>query len=206
MPFNTPLLDNFDRADAASLGANWTDLFNGCAIASNQAAGEAAGANFCMWNVATYGPDCEAWIEFSALPGNNLTFGVYLGLVDTGSVVNIDGYLVSFVHQTGGTDIVRITRITNAVGTQLGADISQEFAATDYLGIRRVVSTGTISALRFDGTDTTVIGTRTDTTYTAVGNLALTIEGTTGRINSFGGGNLRIKDMITGDGLIASRR
>lgn len=199
---STALLDNFDRADAASLGASWTDLFNGCAISSNQAAGEAAGANFSMWNVATYGPDCEAWIEISALPGNNLTFGVYARLVDTGSVVNIDGYIVSFVHQTGGTDIVRISRITNAVGTQLGADISQEFSNGDYLGIRCIGST--IYALRSSGGTPSVLGARTDATYSAAGNIAITIEGTTGRVNSFGGGTYVPESIIGTTGIAFS--
>src|ERR1035437_295444 len=76
---NKSVLDNFNRAGPA-LGANWTTISGDTAsvIASSTvlAASSRAATDGVYWNVAQYGPDCEAYITVPTI--NVASLGVWL--------------------------------------------------------------------------------------------------------------------------------
>lgn len=192
MPPVNAVRDNYNRADAASLGSNYTDyVASGFAgnigIASNQAAGQTAGNNLVMWNVNTDGPDCESAITINTKPANGAAVALYLRGQQISNILTIDGYLCAMITDAG-TDIFRIQRIDNAVATTLGADITQEFTAGNSFRFSAVGSTLTVEY--FNGTSWSVLGSRTDSTYTAAGNPGLLMVGTTARVDNWIAGTL----------------
>ena len=188
-PYGSPLLDNFNRADEDPIGAPWTGpmisgspslrlLSNELAVRSGQTSGG-------IYYTGTY-TDCEAWVVLAnKLDGSRLVVAVRTA--DAGTA-NVDQYRVDLLPQAGAAnDITRIGRLDNSSLTTLGADIVQEFnAADDGLGIAIIGST--IEAWRWDGATWNLLGTRTDSTYTAAGNFALEINGATSVYDDFGGG------------------
>ena len=67
-PYGTALLDDFTRADAGTLGANWTaDAFGfglgSFSIVSNQAS-SGSGFHSNWWSAASFGADQEAYFTF----------------------------------------------------------------------------------------------------------------------------------------------
>lgn len=179
MPFPfTPILDDFNRANNADLGANWTPIFNTIAVNSNQAVGGSASTNFEYWNVTQF-EDSEVYATIVTVPVSTAGFSLAVRLKDVGSVATVDGYAAAFV-KAAGADTIDIRRITNGSPTVL-TSISQEFANGDTIGFRAV---GNVLTVYLNGT--AVLST-TDSTYT-VGYLGLTMDTTTARVDNFGGG------------------
>lgn len=183
-PTNPTIIDSFNRADE-NPATNWTALAGAIKVVSNQAAGNAVTDNLAFYSPSTQGPDVDITIPISVREGNNNYVAVLARLKDTGSIATLDGYLVGH-YQLTGTDAIRVYRLDNAVGTQLGADISQESAAGDLLNVTIVGST--IQVWYFNGTSWALIGTRTDSTYPAAGSVGLGIYNTTGRVDYYQGG------------------
>lgn len=184
----TGILDTFDRADAATLGANWTDLTNGWAIASNQAAPEVNNvANWSLWSAAQFGPDCECFVDVPTKPTANARF-VLLSIRSTTLVDStLDGYEVYFLTASGN-DTQHIDRRDNNVATQLGASITDEFNSGESLGIEMIGTT--IALYNKVGGTWTQIATRTDATYTAAGYIGIQGNNTGTRLDNFGGGTI----------------
>ena len=70
------MLDNFNRANG-SVGANWTVLKFGSFAAMNISAGVAVNASSSLyawnyWNVASFGPDVEAYATVASYSGNDV--------------------------------------------------------------------------------------------------------------------------------------
>lgn len=185
----TPVRDNFNRADSANLGANWTSLTAAqIGISSNQADG-VSGNCLSYYNVEEYGAAQESYVTIAVKPATGETAAVYVRMKDVASILTLDCYLAGLIPQAG-TDLVRVQRVDNAVATTLGSDISQEFNAGDKLMLRAIGST--LSIWRYDaGTGVwTQIGTRTDSTYLAGGRIGMIIQNTTTRLDDFGGGEV----------------
>lgn len=184
MPFTTPILDNFNRANGDA-GANWTDLLGALDINSNQGAGNTT-QNVSYWNVRTYGANMEAWIEVPTKPADTALMDIGVRIADVGSIATVDGYSAR-VAPVSGTDVLSLQRITNGAGTTL-ASVNQEFASGDSLGIRAVGSR--IELWWRSGSGLwQLMTTATDSTYTAGGYISLTIVGTTCRVDNFAGGD-----------------
>jgi hypothetical protein len=182
----TPVLDDFNRADGG-VGANWSTFagLGGLNVASNQVAGSGASANLQYWNVSQYGPKSEAHLKITAKPGNGQAIAVSLRCKDVSSISTLDGYTLAAIQQSG-TDVLRCQRVDNSVATTLGADISQEYAAGD--GILLRANGSTLEIEYFNGSAWTQLTTRSDATYQGAGYLMVTVQGTTGRADDFGGG------------------
>lgn len=179
MPFPfSPILDDFNRANNADLGSNWTPIFNTIAVNSNQAVGGSASTNFEYWNVEQF-ENSEVYATIISVPVSTAGFSLALRLKDVGSVVTVDGYAAAFIKQAG-TDTIDIRRITNGSPTVL-TSISQEFSANDVIGFRAV---GNVLTVYLNGT---AILSTTDNTYT-IGYLGLTMDTTAARVDNFGGG------------------
>lgn len=198
---SSPVLDNFNRADGDGLGSNWTepvfsaDTGSDWDISSNQAAsGGGSNRSSAYWNPATFGANCEAYVTIATKPGTNGRVAeLYARLV------NIDGtpggYMVRAITQAG-TDLVRIIRLNEDGSlTQLGADISQEIANGDKLGIECIGDQ--IAAYLFTGGSWAQLGVRTDSTFGGAGNVGIGTNVGSTRLDDFAAGTVsNTKSMV----------
>lgn len=183
MAFNPPVIDDFNRA---SLGANYTTLAGTATITANQLAASAAPA------VTVYTPgnyqDVWAWMEISVLSavGTNTDLGVRVANI--GSILTLTAYGVRFAR-LAGTDTLSLIRFDAPVTPVILATFNQEVAAGDCIGIR--VYGNELTAWYRSGAsgNFTYLGSTTDNTYTAAGDVSFTIPDTTARINQWGGGD-----------------
>jgi hypothetical protein len=186
------LKDDFNRADAGDLGANWTepaistDASSNWTIATNRAApgGGSAVRSSAYYNVATYGANYEAYFTIATGTKNGRYTELYGGLHDFAAP---DGYAVRYAA-AAGTDAVRIFRIDDNTFTQLGADISQEMTTNEKLGIER--SGTAIAAYRYAAGAWAQLGTRTDGTYTSAGYVGIGSNHTFPAIDDFYAGTV----------------
>ena len=208
----TGVLDNFNRGNAESLGANWTAewWFSGTEnlqdILSSQAADDdqfSVGGDY--YNVATYGADAEVHCTINALDDENGS-SYLIGLrITTPGDSTTDGYR-SLLTNMAGTEIVRLQRGDNTVWTTLGADINQAYSVGDGLGEDAISSTH--AAHRRSSGAWSSLGSRTDATYGGAGYLGL---GTYGEgsvrllADDFGGGRVVTAGVETFPPVPASR-
>lgn len=189
MPFpSTPILDSATQADSGPpTSANWSAStgLSGLSVTSNQF-NSASGTRFSYWNPTTFGPDAECYATIATKGNNTELFAVYARLQQTSSFATLDGYTV-FVTPAAGTDAFTVQRIDNGVGTTLGSTISQEIASGDAIGIEIIGST-IAAKYKASGGSWTELGTRTDSTYSSAGNIAMAMAGTVYRGDDFGGG------------------
>jgi hypothetical protein len=195
MPGTTAILDAFTRANSTTtLGANWslaTDFsLGGTNLGINtNAAYKGGGTGYVVmyWNVATFGPSCEAYMTVATEPTSGQPPAVYARLVNPG-VSTLDGYNVSYT--VGAPDSWAIKRSDNGTDTQLGASVSQAVAAGEKILIECIGST--IKGFLFTGGAWSEVLSRSDATYSAAGFVGMygTGSDTTWRYDDFGGGTL----------------
>ena len=189
----TGIIDAFDRADGqpSFTGGGWTNQIEGAnsgtlSILTNQLAvltngtGESSSA---WYNTSTYGADCEVYCTVSTLPGAGNPTELYARLASPGSAA-VDGYSVMFWHSDS---VLRVYRYDNGATTQLGADISRTSVAGDSFGMQIIGSTIEVW-YKASGGVWSSYGTRTDSTYSAEGNLGVGMWFSTVRVDDFGGG------------------
>jgi hypothetical protein len=190
----TGILDNFDRANAANLGANWS-LFHAWAGGSSSSFGISSNTvyndNTSDWvdmyyNPATYGPDCECYLTLSTLPVYD-GMGVKLRGKDPGA--NSDCYEV--VVSLASPNVWGIYRMDDGVETRLGSSFTQSVSAGEKIGIEAIGDT--IKAYHYTGGawSEKSSGGRVDSTYGAAGYLTFYGEGSdVWRYDDFGGGTV----------------
>lgn len=191
------VLDAFTRADASTLGANWSSFFadgansGNQAIVSNQLYQQHGGfSNYTgmYWNPSTFGADSESYFTIVTKPNDSSNDKpVIMARIRQPGNSTYDSYGVTYFDSNGG---VFIQRADNSVGTQLGATISQANNNGDKIGIEIIGST--ISAYYNTGSGWTNIGSRVDATYADAGYIGFYIPGNTtnGRFDDFGGGTI----------------
>jgi len=104
-----PATDNFNRADAGTLGANWTDQLNGYSIHVNAAEPETGSAdNAAYWSADSFGADHYSQIKLTTIQDGGPT--VRIAGVGAGTV---DGYLLSC--QAAATTIQRLDNDTGTI-------------------------------------------------------------------------------------------
>jgi hypothetical protein len=195
VPGSTAVLDTFNRANSTTtLGSNWSLLtdftLGGTNLGINtNAAYKGSGTGYVVmyWNPATFGPLCEAYITVATEPSSGQNVAVYARTQQPGSGTN-DGYNVAYT--TGSPDSWKITRSDNGVDTQLGASVNQAVAAGEKILIE--CNGSTITGYLFTGGAWVAVLSRTDTTYSAAGNIGFYGTGadTTWRYDDFGGGTV----------------
>ncbi len=183
----TASLDNFNRADATTLGSSWTDIVNGWSISASQAAPENNGNdNDSLWSASTFGSDCEVYTEIPTLPTeNNRVVNLWIRATTLVEATR-DGYVGYYQFVSAGTDINRMYRADNNSFTQLGADVNQDFSAGDSLGVEAIVSD--IALYRKNAGTWAKLMTRNDATYTSAGYIGIRGNNTGTRLDNFSGG------------------
>lgn len=188
MPFpTTGLLDNFNRGnEGPPLSANWTAVATGHQVVGNAAVpgGESFGV-VSMYNVSTYGADCEAYVTLAThitarmgviLRGTTLVEGTWDGY-----------YVVAFTN----TDDIVIERVDDDARTQLGAAVAFVWADGDKIGGEAIG--GTIKGYIDDGgAGWAEKISRDDATYGAAGYVGIRSYVTAGgaEYDDFGGGTV----------------
>lgn len=162
------VIDDYNRADAATLGANWSSepLNNGAAmpaIVTNRAMSQGAFSSVAAWyNAATFGPDVEV-AHTLPVAGSQYVY-LFVRLTDPSASANTaDGYALELVNTA-----MNIYRQDNAVGTALGAEQTVTFPSSgDRLGFE--ANGSTLQAHRHTGSWATYGASRSDATYAAEG-------------------------------------
>lgn len=175
-------LDDFNRANQNPPSSSWSAItpLGNLAVVSNQCKANAAGNCGNYWNVQTFGPDCEAYITIVTKGGTGDSATIVARGQGTSSGLTIDGYAVNWTV-AAGTDSIVIQRIDNGAPTTLDT-ISQEMNNGDQLGIKIIGDT--IEAY----VNGSLVGSATDSTYSAAGDLAVLVVNTTFVLDDFGGG------------------
>lgn len=198
-PTISTVLDNFNRGDGA-IGANWSaaplnNAFPAFDILSNTARPPNSG-NQMWWNVAQYGPDCEARVTLSTFDTTSNAKGVafFARLVNpSASVSTCNGYIAFFYINQGDAshDTIEIGKYTNSVYAQLGISTTtmSNLATGDELGFELIGTS--LKAWRKPsggawGTELTV----TDATYSAAGFVGLHGDNAAFRVDDFTGGTI----------------
>lgn len=188
----TPILDTFIRADENPITTNWTTpMFSGegnMKIVSNQMA-PTTNATACAayYDLATFGPNCEAYVTLATKAADLNHENIYARV--TGAGGSPSGYRIRH-DSISGTDNIFIQRMDSGSATTLGATITQELASGDAIGIE-VIGNVISAYYKPSAGSWTLLGSRTDSTYSGAGHIGLE-EGSdlSIRFASFGGGTI----------------
>jgi len=204
-PTVSTVLDNFDRADATTVGAGWTLLYSWTGagdwgISSNRLYNPDT-TTFAAYyfNASTYGPDTEVYVTLVTLPGSiSDNCDLFLRAQTPGT--NFDAYSVSVSFNSSPFPWT-VYEYTDHVGTAIGASATQAVAAGEKIGVEIIgrVITGYI----YTGGTWSAVLTRTDTSspyYDSAGYIGLYLPGinTTHRWDDFSGGTV----VAGGGGLV----
>lgn len=186
MPFpTTPIIDDFNRANGA-IGANYTiPTFAGSMNVSSNTVVAAAANSIAIRNTLTY-QDVEIYGTLSTKPTDGNVALLFWRAVQTASAATMDGYVLRITAVAGASnDTIQVQSLTNGVATTIGANFTQEITNGDVVGIRMV---GATVEVFINGTS---LGTRSDSTYTATGQIGIGLSATSsGAWDNFGGGTM----------------
>jgi len=194
------VLDNFDRANATTVGAGWTLCYTyggagDWGISSNQLySPETDTWAVYYFNASTYGPDTECYMTLATTAGDwTDSMNLFVRVQSPGS--NFDGYDVNYYFaQTGGGnhDWWTIEEITDHVTTAMGAGVEDRITNGDKMGIEIIGRV--ITAYKYESAAWSAVLTRTDVAspyYDDAGYVAAYIPAnTTARYDDFGGGTI----------------
>lgn len=195
-------LDEFNRADSATLGANWTeDPFlthvsgSGLSIVSNQAAPDLNSAwNLAYWSAESYSGDMESVVTVGQKPGDNSFFRIFTRCRNP-TTTGVTGYILLVTARPGASDSWKLVRADSNIQRVLispATDPLREFSPGDKLRLTSIGDQhrGAIN----DGSGWVDVVFATDVTYTGAGTcfIGWGVDGgpgnTAARAESFSGG------------------
>lgn len=201
--FNTTgVLDNFNRADGQTLGANWANnliaIYSGttqdAAITSNQVDRLSSGQSAVglHYGSSTYGPDVESYLTMVAIVTGD-DYMVYGRIAQPGTSTH-DGYLAYYTN--GNPNRWRVRRIDNGSFTTL-ATKAESASAGDKLGLEVIGST--VAVYRYTSGAWQLQASATDSTYSSAGYIGFYFPGTTSNaaIDDYGGGTVVSGSSVT---------
>ena len=117
--------DNFNRADAANLGANWTDPGGNWSIVSNQASGPGSGDqdNYAIWTANVFANDQYSQATLKS------TGSVGVTVRASGTGAGKQWYALRLLDATQAV----IELVSNATGRSLLTTITHAFAVNDVI-------------------------------------------------------------------------
>lgn len=181
------LRDNFNRADAASLGANWTTIFTGDGVVSpvilSNGAAVADTTSFAgaAWNVDDFGPDVAVSIEIKTAPTGTWVIDLYGRLAHDES-----GLYSIFTNDTGEMGIFAL----GVDFTPLNITLAAPLTVGDKLGL--VIRGTALEAWVYQSGAWSRKIQATDATYSAAGWVAFDVldDGGTLAIDNFSAATL----------------
>jgi hypothetical protein len=176
MPAETPILDNFNRADGA-VGSNWTTTsgLSALTIVSNTVT-SASGHADAYWNPSIFNSPLEI---YASIPVWNHEFDLSYCLTNPGALATRNGYTLSAFVGQGSLNLYRVDAGVNTdIGGFLGDPVNGD--------IFRVRLVNGVHTLYKNDVEMAQIN---DSTYTT-GYFALHIGNAVDRFDDFGGGPL----------------
>ena len=181
----TPILDNFTRADSASLGASWIEIAGGGQIVSNKLKYD---GGLSEWAAAKY-TDVEVYctindfdqivfLEWRQALASNRT-------LDPTTANNWSGYFAEFDPSANS---VRVFKFDGASSTQIGSTVNPTINQGDSIGVSMVGSTIKTWVKPAAGVWGQAGINLTDSTYTDAGRIAVEFGGSSVTVDDFGGG------------------
>lgn len=183
-PTVSTVLDDFNRANATTVGAGWTML---CLFAGAGDWGISGNAlynpDYTTWaayyiNAGTYGPDAEAYLTWATIPADQGdSSDIFLRTQEPGDT--FDGYSIS-KSVDAPNHYWNAYEYTNHVGTKIGAadSVTQAIAAGEKMGAD--IISRTITGYLYTGAAWSTVITRTDAGapyYDSAGYIGLYIPG-----------------------------
>lgn len=184
----TSVLDTFSVNASLSTGSWATPIFNGDStlVALD---GECVGqGGFCdsYWSASTFGADSEAYCKVvNAIESGGNAYEVLCRISNPNGAVN--NYFIHVLNDN--SNVVWMYKTVSGSQTKLGADVTQAIAAGDSIGISAIGTTISFWHKPAAGSWTEV-ATRTDSSVTGAGYIGLAIQGTSVRLDDFGGGTV----------------
>lgn len=182
----TGILDDFTGTENP-ISTGWTGPIYPGETQLQKASGTLRGGAGNSYYNTSFSADQEAFVTIAVLPGDGFTLSLFARIANPNNA-SLDAYRVQFIYNAVGNDVVRIRRVDNTSSTTLGGDILQDFSVGDGLGIECIGST--ISAYRRSGGIWSLLGSRTDSTYSAGGFTGVELADGTCQIDDFGGGTI----------------
>lgn len=147
--------DTFDRANAGTLGADWTDAVSGMQINSNAAAGDsdAGDYDFAWWDNGAFAND--QYSEGVLGPTTTLNAAILCIRCVGTSEATLDGYAMFMFDEF---DVINLYRLDDGVPTQIGAwESSSTFAENDVYKVQVIGTTfrGYRNSVELSGSPTT---------------------------------------------------
>jgi hypothetical protein len=189
---DTPLIDNFNRADSALASSacsngidTWgaTSVQNGAAslnIVSNQV--DPSGSGNCYIQAAR-GPACEVYATIADPPDAG-GFVLLLARIKDIGASTWDGYYLFWVSSSGW----EIRRVDNNAATTIAGPTAGALVAGDKMGFELIGST--LTGYRFTGGSWVSVLSVVDATYLTAGFIGFGLDDTGGAnlLDDFGGG------------------
>jgi hypothetical protein len=192
----TSILDDFTGATEAPILANWTTPLTSGTGRSRRFNGTIQGMNDtayhnAYYDLATYGPDCEAYAQVATKPPTADDYvSLWARVTDQGGAV-VDGYELA-VFTKAGTDTWQLYEVSNGTYNTMGAAFTTEIAVGDWIGLECIGDQ--ISCYHKPSAGSwTLVGTRTDSTHSGAGYIGIEgRESTVGdsAMDNFGGGTV----------------
>lgn len=179
----TGIIDDFNRE---AVGDDYTVPSGTIAISGNQLHSMTDDPTPAIWNVATYGPDVEAYFTLPTKPVNGSYIEIFCRL--DGS---FNGYFV-MLAALSGTDKFYIKRVAGGVTVTNLDSAEVEFTAGEKLGISAIGTS--IKAHHYTSGAWSQVVSVTDATYSNAGSIALEFEDGTARVDDLGGGTVSCTD------------
>lgn len=186
-PLGTGTLDDFNRANSGTLGANWTaDIsaqgFSSWTIDTNRADASAGGFDSNWWSASSFSTKQEVFCTLVTLPATQ-EVRLLARILNPGGAT-VTAYELE-IDSLGGSNIQR--RDSDVSRTVIGFT-TETYAAGDKAAL---VCNGTsIQAWRDSGAGWAMIGSATDATYSGTSFIGIWNQNnTTLAIDDFGGGS-----------------
>jgi hypothetical protein len=186
----TPLLDDFNRADELPIVGNWTSP-----TFSNESDTELyqnrLGTNpgSAYWDVSTFGPDCEVWIELSVLPNIGGSAALRARIQGVGGLSSASSYYALLIYDDASVRKWKFAKVVSGTFTSLTADqdFPETLTAGDKVGLQCIGTT--LKAYWNHATNGwTLLGTITDSSITAAGYIGTDQNESVTHFDNFGGG------------------
>ena len=140
----SPVVDNFNRANANPLDGSWSNKVRSTntdmQLTGNQVSGTSTSGSTpssAWYNAATY-TDTEVALTFATFPAVNEHIRLYVRITDPGGTV-FDGYFVRYTVNSG-TDTIEIFRVDDGTATAALATLNEDWSTGDRMIVRMVGS------------------------------------------------------------------
>ncbi len=180
----TPVLDNFNRADGV-IGANWGDQTSQFVVSGNALAPAGGSPNAIQWSAATFGPNQEAFVTLSAIsasaPEHNL-------MLKTQGSTHLSGH-IEVSYNVAGAQVIVYTFTPPGTWNTVATLSGVSFAVGDRFGAR-AFGDGTVQVFR----NGALLGAVSVTSWpyaTLGGRIGVSHSGAaSARFDNFGGGTV----------------